>query len=146
MPTFSILSEQHMKGCHPDLQRLWQEIIKHVDCSILNGGRTVEQQKENIRQGLSKTMNSMHLLQSDGYFHANDVAPWPQKWNDPTPADMTQWEVDQVYFAGFVKGVAVMMGIDIRTGADWNGDGRNIGQGFRDLDHFELPVQELHGS
>lgn len=147
MPKFSDHSRKSMLGVHPALVQLWNDLIKVVDFTVLNGLRSEKQQELNVANGLSKTMHSKHLIQADGFGHANDVAPYPQDWNDDTDPKMSQWEVDQVYFAGIVKGFALAKGINIRTGADWNGDGRKIGQGFRDLDHFEYSaVQDLHGS
>ena len=42
------------------------------------------------------------------------------------------------YFAGFVKGIALMLGIPIRWGGDWNGNNDLKDNNFDDLPHFEL--------
>jgi peptidoglycan LD-endopeptidase CwlK len=42
---------------------------------VIDGLRTQEQQNEYVRTGASKTMNSMHLRQRDGYGHAVDLVP-----------------------------------------------------------------------
>ena len=138
MPAFSPKSLAFLANANDDLVRVFTEAIKHVDFSILGSIRTVEQQRENVAKGLSKTMDSKHLPGPDGKARACDVAPYPQRWDDKVDAKMTTWEVDQVYFAGFVMGVAAMLGVDLRYGGDWNSDEALIGSGFRDLDHFEL--------
>ena len=49
------------------------------------------------------------------------------------------WEESQCYhFSGYVKGVADTLGINIRAGADWDGDDDISDQTFLDLVHFEI--------
>lgn len=147
MPKFGDHSIKSMVGTHPLLQKLWNDLIQFVDFTVINGLRSQRQEEIYIAQGLSKTNNSKHLLQADGYGHANDVAPYPPAWDDDSKVVLSQWEIDQIHFAGLVKGFALAKGIRIRTGVDWNGDNRKIGAGFKDYDHFELAaVQDLHGS
>lgn len=120
------------------LQRVFNKVSEFRNCSILDGVRSVEQQKLNVAHGLSKTMDSKHLPNAEGKSEALDVAPYPQRWDDSEQIRMTTWEVDQVYFAGFVMGIAAMLGVELRYGGDWNSDDAKIGTGFRDLDHFEV--------
>ena len=55
--------------------------------------------------------------------------PYPIDWNDS----------DRMYmFVGFVRGMAQVMKIPIRCGADWDGDFSMKDQKFHDLPHFEL--------
>lgn len=135
---YSERSLSRLKTCHPLLQELFNEVIKHVDCTIIEGVRTIEQQQEYVDTGKSKTMNSKHLKQTDGYSHAVDVLAYPLKWD----------EADRNYmFAGFVKGIATQLGIQIRVGADWDGDFSTKDQTFHDLPHFELvSLKRLHSS
>jgi peptidoglycan LD-endopeptidase CwlK len=133
MFSFSVLSNFNLRSqVHPDLQRLFNEVIKHFDCTILNGIRTLEEEQEDVASGKSETLASMHLPQSDGLSHAVDAAPYPQRWDDP------KWIADQHYFGGFVVGIASQMGIGIRWGGDWKRDNDPENNGFQDLDHFEL--------
>ena len=60
---------------------------------------------------------------------AVDVCPYPIDWNDRERFS---------YFAGYVRGVAAGMGIDIRWGGDWDSDGEVKDNSFDDLPHFEL--------
>jgi peptidoglycan L-alanyl-D-glutamate endopeptidase CwlK len=117
---------------HPDLQRLFNEVIKHVDCMVLGGIRTLEQQEKDVASGKSETLASKHLPQSDGLAHAVDVCPFPPNWDD------TQWKIDLWYFGGYVLATAQQMGIGIRWGGDWKRDNDPENNGFEDLDHFEL--------
>jgi len=46
------------------------------DFTVFEGVRTVEKQREYVKKGVSKTMNSKHLKQADGYGHAVDLVPY----------------------------------------------------------------------
>ena len=129
MPRFSNKSKAKLDTCHPDLQRLFNEVIKHVDCTIIEGVRSVETQAEYFRTGRSRTMKSKHLKQPDGWSWAVDCLAYPIQWDN--------WKRNYL-FAGFVKGMAASMGIKIRMGADWDGDFDTLDQRFHDLPHFEL--------
>ena len=54
MPKFSNRSAERLATCHADLQRLFNEVIKKYDCTILEGHRSNERQEELYRQGKSK--------------------------------------------------------------------------------------------
>ena len=45
---------------------------------------------------------------------------------------------EQLYLLGLYKGVAVMMDIPLRTGADWDRDGEILDNGFDDFFHAEI--------
>src|SRR5690242_19198436 len=121
MPAFSPKSDAFLDAAHPSLARLFREVIKHYDCSILGSIRTVEEQRANVAKGLSQTMDSKHLPGPDGLSRAVDAAPYPQRWDDPTKAKITtQWDVDLEHFDGFVRGYAAALGIPIRWGGDWD--------------------------
>lgn len=126
---FSDNSMEHLSSCHPKLAALFIEVIKHVDCTVICGARTIEQQKEYVRTGKSKTMNSKHLVQADGKSWAVDVMRCPIDWDD--------WERNRE-FAMFVRGIAVGFGIKIRSGLDWDSDFDSKDHSFLDAPHFEL--------
>ena len=134
MPTFSSRSLSRLETCHPDLVRLFHSVIEHVDCTVLEGVRSDERQAELFRQGKSKldgvTKKSKHQVKADGYSHAVDVCPWPIDWSDRERF---------IHFAGIVLGHAQALGIQIRLGADWNGDGK-FTESFFDAPHTELLV------
>ena len=128
MPRFSAHSEAQLGTCHPDLQRLFREVIKHYDCIVLEGHRGKEDQERYVREGKSKVHwpNGNHNATPS---NAADVAPYPVNWRDRERF---------YYFGGFVKGVAAELGIDIRWGGDWDSDDDLHDQTFFDLPHFEL--------
>lgn len=125
-------SEENFKGVHPSLVALFREAIKYRDISIIDGVRTIEEQRRFVAKGDSKTMNSMHLPQEDGLSHAIDATPYPFDWN-AVGADR-----DLLLFGGFILGLAATLGLKIRYGGDWNGNWKNSDNGFQDLDHFEI--------
>lgn len=126
MPKFSNTSLERLGTCDRRLQDLFREVIKHWDCTILEGHRSPVRQTELIAQGLSKTMASKHLHVPS---RAVDVAPYPVDWRDTPRFDRFGW---------FVLGVAAAMGIKIRWGHDWDGDHDPNDQTFHDYPHFEL--------
>lgn len=129
MATFSRTSQERLATCHPDIQKVMTEVIKHRDITVLDGARTLEQQRAYVASGHSHTLNSKHLVQSDGYSHAIDIAPYPIDFNDR----------ERFYYtAGFILGVAEVLGVKLRWGGDWDGDSDIHDQKFYDLPHFEL--------
>lgn len=142
MPRFSSRSLQELETCHGQLQRLFQEVVKHFDCTILEGRRTREQQAKNVAKGVSKTMNSKHVP-PDGapdYWQALavDVAPYPLKWPNRQSETYTKDLARFYRFGGQVEGIARSLGIPLRWGGDWDGDQDIFDQHFDDLVHFEL--------
>lgn len=138
MSAFSAKSLANLNGVHPRLIRLMTEITQFFDCTILNGLRTEEQQEQNVANHLSETMNSKHLPQADGLSHAVDAAPTPEQWDDSPPSKLSKYEVECIAFLFYVKGYAKAQGLDVRIGADWNGNNLWQDNSFNDLDHIEL--------
>lgn len=139
MYKYSKRSMDRLKTCHPDLQKILMEAIKHYDITIIEGIRTKERQEELVRTGMSKTMDSMHLDQGDGYSHAIDCALWPIDWSDRERFVLLQ---------GFLHGLAVMMkkngeiSHDLRLGVDWDGDGNIKEHSFFDGPHVEIRISK----
>ena len=128
MPHFSQISKDNLATCHQQLQTLFNEVIKHYDCTIITGYRSNEEQdalyndgKSQCKGGQSKHNHSPSL--------AVDVTPYPIDWDDTKRF---------YHFVGFVKGIASQLGIKLRTGADWDDDNDLNDQSFFDLNHFEL--------
>lgn len=138
MYKYSKQSLDRLRSCHPDLQKILMKAINYYDITILEGIRTKERQEELVRTGMSKTMNSKHLDQGDGYSHAVDCALWPIDWNDRDRF---------VFLQGFLKGLATTMkekgeiSHSIRLGVDWNDDGNIKEHSFFDGPHIELIVK-----
>lgn len=117
---YSKKSMDKLATCHPDLQRLCLELIKHRDITVLYGHRGEHDQNELFEQGKSKKRypNSRHnSLPSE----AVDLAFYPVDWND-----IPKWEE----FKEFVKSTAQSLGIEIEAGGDW--------KTFKDFPHFQL--------
>jgi hypothetical protein len=128
MASFGKTSRDRLDTCHPDIQLLFEAVVKYRDCSILCGTRTESEQNAAYDKGAStkKWPDSKHnTLPSI----AVDVAPYPIDWDDTGRFHI---------FGGYVMAVAESMGIKIRWGGDWDGDGYTKDQTFNDLVHFEL--------
>jgi peptidoglycan LD-endopeptidase CwlK len=128
MPSFGERSLNNLETAHVDLQRLFKEVIKHYDCTVICGHRDKKSQDKAVRSGYSKVSfpNSKHNSLPS---RAVDVLPYPIDWND--------WK-RFYFFGGFVKATAAQLDIDIRWGGDWDSDGNLTEEKFIDLPHFEL--------
>jgi len=136
MPSFGGRSRKNLDEAHPDLIRLFEEVVKHIDCSVIEGHRPQSEQDAAFHSGKSKVQwpNSKH---NSSPSNAVDVVPYPVDWND---TDRFR------YFAGMVKGIASQMGLDIRWGGDWDSDNDFKDQSFNDLPHFELRSASTGGT
>jgi len=124
MPRFSKKSLRELETCDPMLQYLFKEVVKHFDCSIIEGKRSLEEQQELLNEGATKTLDSAHLTG-----RAVDVYPYPVDFED-----RDRWH----YFGGYVLGTARQFGIDVIWGGDWDNDTKTKDNTFDDLMHFEL--------
>ena len=102
MPSYSARSKARLETCDPKLQALFEEVIRHWDCTILEGRRDQATQDEYFRTGRSKVQwpNSKHNAIFPALSRAVDCAPYPIDWNDHKRF---------IHFAGFVLGVASTM-------------------------------------
>jgi len=125
---FSKQSLANLKTCDKRLQKLFNEVIKQFDCSIIGGYRSDSEQEYYFKKGLTKLRGgeSKHNLQPS---QAVDVCPYPIDWSN---------HKRYILFAGYVKGIASQMNINIRWGGDWDSDNIMKDQTFNDLPHFEL--------
>lgn len=126
---FSDSSKEKLATCHPDLQRLFNEVIKHYDCTIICGHRGKSEQNEAFMRGFSKLQfpDSKH---NSFPSMAIDVLPYPfTNWND---------KLKFVHFAGYVLATADQLGIKIRCGIDFNEDLKFNNDSLFDGPHFEL--------
>jgi peptidoglycan L-alanyl-D-glutamate endopeptidase CwlK len=120
MPEFSERSRKNLETCHPDLQKLFKEIIKEYDCTILCGHRNEYDQNECFRSGKSKLKwpNGKHNSKPS---EAVDAVPFPISWSDLKR---------MIDFSKLVKAKALELNIKIRWGGDF--------KGFPDMPHYEL--------
>ena len=128
MAKFGKTSKSKLLTCHEDLQTVFNEVIKYVDCSILEGHRSGERQDKLFEEGKTKVKypNGRHNASPS---RAVDVAPYPIDWDDRERFHL---------FAGFVLGIARSMGITLRWGGDWNMNFEVDDNKFDDFPHFEL--------
>lgn len=118
-------SKENLKGVHPDIVKVVERAIEisKVDFSVVDGVRTLEKQAEYVRTGASRTMDSYHLIQEDGYSHAVDLYPWVEGKTDHSPAYYNK--LGRAMFKASQE-----LGISIEWGGLWNG--------FVDLPHWQL--------
>ena len=128
MPKFGKRSRERLATCDERLQEVFNEVIKFVDCSVLEGHRSQERQDQLYIEGKTKVKypNGRHNSKPS---NAVDVTPYPVDWAD------REW---QTLFAGFVLGVARAKGIKLRWGGDWDMDFQVMDNRFDDFPHFEV--------
>ena len=129
MPSFGRKSQSRLARVHPKLTRIMEELVKDYDITIIYGARTVEEQRQLVAEGLSKTMDSKHIPREDGYAYAVDVAPYPIDWEYKEP---------YYYMWGRIEEIAKRRGVKLRWGGDWDMDKDFNDQTFMDLVHVEL--------
>ena len=139
MATFSKASLAKVVTCHPDLQKVLHEAIKHYDFTVIFGHRTVEEQFELYKKGRKlvdgkwvkvgstvtnldgKSKKSNHNYSPS---YAVDIAPYPIDWND-----LGRFKT----LADVVKKTAKDLGIELVWGGDW--------KTFRDYPHYEVKAK-----
>lgn len=105
--------------------------ISEVDFTVMEGVRTLERQRELYAQGrtapgkiVTWTMKSRHI---EG--KAVDLVPYPLDWNDLEKFNKIK---DAMFQA------ARELDVNLRWGADWDGDGKYREKGEYDSPHFEI--------
>jgi peptidoglycan L-alanyl-D-glutamate endopeptidase CwlK len=126
MPKFSKTSAAKLATCHPDLQKIFNDIIKLRDCVIICGARTLEEQQKAFKGGFSKldgiNKKSKHQISKEQPLSfAVDVLPFPIKWDDRKGHED---------FARAVKATAQHYKINLIWGGDF--------KSFVDRPHWEL--------
>lgn len=104
-----------LEGVEPRLTRVVHRAIKitPVDFSVHDGLRLLEEQKEYVRTGVSRTMDSRHLIQDSGYGEAVDLVPYIN--------NKLRWEWEPIYLiATAMKKAAIEEGLLITWGAVWD--------------------------
>lgn len=151
-------SQTRLIGVHPNLVRVVKRAAQIAtsaeDFSVLEGVRSDHQCYINFGKGrtsaqclaggcpasyakpheakvtwLKKALSSNHRKKVDGYGHAVDLVPYPLDWNDLKKFDR---------LADLMMRAAVLEGVHIRWGADWDKDGKPRERGETDSPHFEL--------
>jgi peptidoglycan L-alanyl-D-glutamate endopeptidase CwlK len=102
--------------------------IRYYDFKVISTHRTMHEQNELYRKGFSKKKfpDSKHNKYPS---KAVDIAPYPLDWADD----------ERFYFmSGVIEVAAQVVGVKLRWGGDWDGDGDLHDQTFMDLGHYEL--------
>ena len=130
MPQFGSTSRTRLETCHQDLQTIFNYVIKSFDCTIICGYRDKKAQNKAYDDGFSKVRfpNSKHNLSPS---IAVDVIPWPIEWENTKRMK---------YFAGYVMGIAKVLGYELVSGLDWDNDTILKDHTFKDHPHFQLVI------
>lgn len=149
-------SKNELLHVHPDLGQFVACLLLEspVDFGVTDGERTIEEQRQLVRKGVSRTMKSRHLRGDDGYAHAVDLVPY---FNGKL-----RWEWELIYpLAEAARRVSLQIEVPIRWGGVWDRRLGNLLEGvaeeevaayvarrkarypgkkvFIDGPHFELP-------
>lgn len=152
---FSVKSERELVGVHPMLVECTRDALFHYatqDFAAHDGLRTTAEQRQHVANGASRTMNSKHLRQSDGFGHAVDLVPWINgglKWDWDGCAKIA-YAMDQAATRLGIADKIVWGGAWDRTLADYGSNldsymeevhaykKRHPGPDFIDGPHFEI--------
>lgn len=108
-------SLKRLDGVHDALRRV---VLRAYEIStqafvVQEGVRSLETQRKYVAQGVSKTLDSKHLIQADGFGHAVDLVPWIN--------DQPRWEWPPIYkIAAAVNQAAREQRTRIRWGGVWD--------------------------
>lgn len=136
---FGANSRRHLETCHPDITTIMNEVIQWFDCSILEGHRDHQLQREYLRRGLSKlgpgqskhnTVPSLawHAMP---YFHAAPHIDWTHQKSMYALAGYILAVGDQLLIRGRIEH-------RVRWGGDWDRDFDVREKQWNDLAHYEL--------
>jgi len=128
MPIYSENSKRLLRGCDDRLNLIFNNVIYWVDIKIICGHRGRQEQTRLFNQGKSKKRypDSKHNVYPS---IAVDFAPYPIEWKDTGRF---------IFVAGRIFQIADGLGIKVRWGGDWDSDGRQTNETFRDFGHIEL--------
>lgn len=122
--------ESRLKRVHPDLLKVVRRAVQitTMPFTILQGDRTLAEQKQNVAKGVSKTMKSRHLISKDGMVRAVDIAPL-----GPNGQASFAWPLYHK-LAPIMKKAAKDAGVPVEWGGDW--------KSFKDGPHWQLPWKQ----
>ena len=137
MPKFGAKSIDRLATCHPDIQKVMNEAIKHYDFTILYGNRSTEEQFFLFKKGrkyidgkwavINKSevvtnLDGMTKLSNHNHSPslAIDIAPYPIDWNN-----IERFKELSVV----VKKAMLTVGVNLQWGGDWK---------MRDYPHYEI--------
>ena len=136
MPAFtSKRSIRVLREIHPDLQAVCIEAIKHIDYSLIDGIRTLEQQQALFNA--KRPTTTLDGITRRSKHQGVDGQAWAF---DFIPAPFTFWSDRPLFtaYAHFMIGIGKAKGIDLTWGGDWDNDFRWNDQQFHDFPHIML--------
>lgn len=132
-------SLDNLVGVHPKMVAVVKRaiVISKQDFLVLEGVRTPARQRELYAQGRTKpgkkvtwTLTSNHFKNAEtGYGHAVDLCPFPVDWDSAA-------KFDAIYRA--MMQASLELNTPIRSGMDWDRDGKLREAKETDSPHFEL--------
>lgn len=131
MYKFSLKSKKKLETCHQLLQDLMNEVIKHIDITILCGHRSRGEQNAAY---YSRPQRSK--LKYPKSFHnktpslAIDVAPWDSQKKGIDWQDIVSFQQMGI----IILDIAQKMNIKVEWGGNW--------ESFRDYPHFQLLIDD----
>jgi peptidoglycan L-alanyl-D-glutamate endopeptidase CwlK len=126
---------ERLRGVHPDLVRVVERAAAmappELRFRVVEGLRSIAQQRINVARGASKTMNSRHIRAPNGFGHAVDLVVF-----DGHAVDWS-WPVTR-RLAAVVKAAAKAERVPLEWGGDW--------REFTDGPHWQLPWKQYPGA
>lgn len=144
MAEFSKMSLSRLNTCDIRLQKVFNRVVKELDCTITCGHRTQGEQLQLFKQGRTLTKGvwlktGRTVTNIDGYkklgkhnyypSKAVDVCPYPIDWEDLERFN----KLHEV-----IMRVASEEGVELVWGADWDSDGDIMEHLLQDYPHYEL--------
>ena len=129
----NLRSLQRLDRAHPALKKLFIEVAKKcpVDIEISETVRTETRQKELVKAGASRTMNSRHIasVPKHEWYGTKPVSHAVDFYCTLNGKVRWDWHLYKIV-ADHVKIVAKQLGIQVVWGGDW--------KSFKDGPHVEL--------
>ncbi len=140
---FSSRSLLNLETCHPKLIQVAQKAlsVSPYDFGITEGHRSTERQKE-LYDTVDAAGNRLTLI--DGIKKKGNHNYSPSRAFDFLPSGnvngLPVWQDVQRFsvIAGVILATGNSMGVGLRWGGDWDGDGNAKDQQLYDLPHIEL--------
>ena len=117
-------SNKHLEGGKPDIVSVVRRAIEisRMDFSVVDVLRNESEQRANIKNGVSWTMDSRHMADHDGLAFAADLYPYCDRKTQHRP-----WMYRRIAKAMFAA--SIELGVDIEWGGFWKNP---------DMPHWQL--------
>jgi len=131
---FGARSRERLRDCDLVIVQAGEIVLRYMDITVqANGGqRTAATQNWLYREGRSTKDGFQDLSKHQELpSQAVDFAPYPIDWHD-----LPRW----YYMGGLFRMAGEVLGVELRWGGDWDGDGEIGDQNLHDLGHVELKI------